>query len=303
MQPFPNHALVSVIIPTYNSAHFIKDTFTSVVNQTHHNIEIIFVDDGSTDNTVDILEKLSKSDPRVQLYCQKHRGVSCARNFAISKSNGDFIALLDHDDLWLPDKLVRQLHLFLNPEVGVVYSNAIFWRDGKKNLGHSFSKNRPHRGNVHHHLLNNNFITCSSVIIRKSVLYKETFFFDPMLEMCEDYDLFIRLSLVTHFDYTNESLVKWRIHNNNSTFKNMELFYPEYMIIQKKLKGTTSKSLEAFKAQTEYFHAFLYWKEKIRLKAFALFFLSSQTKIQRLALAMMSLFLSYPLYQKLRYKN
>ena len=122
--------LVSVIIPTYNRANLLKRAIKSVLDQTYKNLEIIIVDDGSTDNTKDIVKTFS--DPRIQyIRLPENRGVSSARNMGIKKSRGDFIAFLDSDDEFLPEKLEKQSEIFrsLSKNSGLIFTNL--WNLGK----------------------------------------------------------------------------------------------------------------------------------------------------------------------------
>ena len=113
--------LISVIIPAHNAARHISATLRSVRDQTHRSLEIIAVDDGSTDNTGQILEKFAAEDRRMSVLRQDNSGVAMARNLAISHSRGDFIAPLDADDIWHPEKLARQLSALIRggPTVGI----------------------------------------------------------------------------------------------------------------------------------------------------------------------------------------
>lgn len=102
--------LVSIITPAYNCANLIVETITSVQNQTYTNWEMIIVDDCSIDNTREIISEISKHDPRVKLLClENNSGAAVARNTAIKAANGDYVAFLDSDDLWLPEKLDKQI--------------------------------------------------------------------------------------------------------------------------------------------------------------------------------------------------
>ena len=116
-------ALVSVIVPAWNAQGTLSETLESAAAQTHRNIEIIIVDDGSTDRTADIATQFCASDPRARLMRQDNRGVAAARNRAIDAAEGEFIAPLDADDLWHPEKIARQLATFAAspPRVGLVY--------------------------------------------------------------------------------------------------------------------------------------------------------------------------------------
>ncbi len=117
--------LVTIIMPSYNSAAFIGEAIASVIHQTYTDWELLVVDDGSTDNSPDIVKEYSRHDPRIHLlFNDLHTGMpSSPRNFALHHAHGRYIAFLDSDDVWLPEKLSEQIPLFSHPDVAVVFSN------------------------------------------------------------------------------------------------------------------------------------------------------------------------------------
>jgi GT2 family glycosyltransferase len=116
--------LVSVVIPTYNRAYCVAKTIDTALAQTHRQVEIVLVDDGSTDGTAQLIADRYGSDPRVRYIRQENAGVSTARNTGFAHARGEFVALLDSDDLWFPHKLAAQLAVFrAHPEVGMVWSD------------------------------------------------------------------------------------------------------------------------------------------------------------------------------------
>ena len=121
LHPLP---LVSVIIPAYNTAAFISKTLDSVLSQTYRNLEVLVVDDGSQDETPEIVKLIAQSDRRVTLLRQANAGVAAARNLAIQKSSGEYIAPIDADDIWFPQNLEKQVQYMLeaSPLVGLVYA-------------------------------------------------------------------------------------------------------------------------------------------------------------------------------------
>jgi glycosyltransferase involved in cell wall biosynthesis len=123
MSAGPAHPLVSVIVPAWNAGQTLAETLRSAAAQTHRHLEIVIVDDGSTDRTADVAAEYCASDPRARLIRQQNRGVAAARNRAIDEARGDYVAPLDADDLWHPEKIERQLRTFTGrgPEVGLVY--------------------------------------------------------------------------------------------------------------------------------------------------------------------------------------
>ena len=213
-----NNSLVSVIIPTFNGSRFIKETVHSALGQTYRNIEIIVIDDGSTDNTLEIVKSIS--DPRVTYIRQENAGAAMARNLGINISKGEYIAFLDHDDLWLPHKLERQLLLFgENPMVAMVYSDTFIIDENNFITGKFSQKTKFFRGMIFKELFLSCFITILTVVIKKSVFFEV----GPFLpfKVSEEYDLYLKCAIKYPIDYIDEPLAKYRIHESN-TSKNYE---------------------------------------------------------------------------------
>src|SRR5262245_38128505 len=213
----PNMPKVSVIIPTHNRAHFLRDAISSVFNQTFQDFEIIVVDDASTDNTSEIVAAFN--DERIRfLRHDANKGGSAARNTGILNSQCDYIAFLDDDDEWLPEKLAKQMDTLLEspPEVGCVYTGHVMVdRTSGRVIDH-----RPptKRGDLSKDLLISNCIGgTSSVLLRKNCLQKVGLF-DENLPRSQDYDLWLRIANGFLFEYVPEPLYKYYIHENrNST--------------------------------------------------------------------------------------
>ena len=193
--------MVSVIIPTYNRENFIKKALDSVIAQTYLNFEVIVMDDGSTDNTREVVD--GYNNKKISYFYQENRGIAGARNAAINKSSGDYIAFLDSDDYWLPEKLERQMALFHeHSEYGMVASCCASIR-----LDGSFrKKNRTGKsGWVLKDLFVKNFIRTSSAMIKREYLEKAGLF-DEKLRECEEYDLWLRIAALCPVGFINESL-------------------------------------------------------------------------------------------------
>ena len=116
-------SLVSIIIPAYNASKYISETIQSVLNQTYSNWELVIVNDGSEDNTLDIIDQFSKNDSRIKYFTKNNSGVSETRNIGISNTKGDYIAFLDADDYWLADNLQKKIDLIQSENVDFVYSD------------------------------------------------------------------------------------------------------------------------------------------------------------------------------------
>lgn len=199
---------VSVVIATYNCAQYLSQAVESVLAQTYDDYELIVVNDGSRDSTDSVmLPYLDREN--VRYYKKQNGGQASAKNYGIRQAAGRYIAFLDADDWWDATKLMKQLQLFSkNESLGVVYSDVmVVGQAGEHTL---FEATPRFRGNILPHLYGTNFIPFSSSVIRRDLLVAQGMF-DESLGMGIDYDLWLRLSLVTQFDYIQEPLVAYRM--------------------------------------------------------------------------------------------
>jgi len=181
--------LVSVIIPTYNRGWIIQEAIDSVLDQDFNDYELIVVDDGSEDNTLEILEAYGKA---IKVLQQGNRGVSAARNRGIEEATGRLLAFLDSDDLWLPKKLSTQVKFFENNADALINQTQEIWnrnglRVNPKKRHHKFS------GMIFERSLELCLVSPSAVMIAKD-LFDTVGVFDENLPACEDYDLWLRIS-------------------------------------------------------------------------------------------------------------
>lgn len=202
--------LVSVVIPTFNSERWIRGALDSVLAQTHPRREIVVVDDGSKDGTVDVL--LSYGDA-IKVVRQPNAGAYAARNTGVAAGSGEFVAFLDADDRWEPAKLERQLALFANrPEVGLVFSDGLVVGEGIR--PYRFLEVSPGaRGRVFRALVRRNFIPQSSVVIRRSLLDRLGPF--APVRLAADYHKWLQAALVSELDYVDEPLITYTVHGSN----------------------------------------------------------------------------------------
>jgi glycosyltransferase involved in cell wall biosynthesis len=180
--------LVSVIIPTYNRACLLKEAIGSVQEQVFSDFELIVVDDGSTDNTAQLLQSYAN----IQVVKQDHRGVSAARNAGIAQAFGQFLAFLDSDDLWLPEKLSAQVAFFeSHPDALICHTEEIWIRNGVR--VNPRRRHRKHSGMIFERAVQLCLVSPSAVMIHRS-LFDQVGWFDETLPACEDYDLWLRIA-------------------------------------------------------------------------------------------------------------
>jgi glycosyltransferase involved in cell wall biosynthesis len=216
--------LVSVVMPLYNSAATVRESLDSVLAQSYRNLEILVVDDGSTDEGVALVEQVQ--DPRLRVIRQRNRGLAGARNSGIRASNGAIVAFLDSDDLWRPEKIERHVqHLRSHPEVGVSYSCSAFIDENSRPLG---IYQTPTLQNITPELIlcRNPISNGSCVVIRREVLdgirfeanlygTPESYWFDDSFRQSEDIECWIRIALQTSWriEGIGEPLTLYRVNS------------------------------------------------------------------------------------------
>jgi glycosyltransferase involved in cell wall biosynthesis len=225
--------LVSVVIPTYNRARYVEEALTSVLDQTYDRVEIVVVNDGSTDDTDAVLAQYRQ---RIQYIHQPNRGVAAARNRGLAAARGELVAFLDADDVWLPEKLARQVHcLAQDLTVGLVHTDAMYWQaeTGSQLLRHAETY---YQGHCYARLFLGNRIVTSSVLLRRECLEKSGIFDEAIRRpTVEDYDLWLRVARVFAFAYIPEPLVLYRVHPGNASQDHHTLMQYELYVLEKAL--------------------------------------------------------------------
>jgi len=203
---------ISVIIPAYNAEATILETIESVQQQTFCDLEIIVIDDGSSDRTLDLLDTVV--DERLKVYSYAHEGVSVARNRGIAQATGAYVSFIDADDLWTKDKLSKQLLALQQTEqAGVAYSHLIYLVesvDNPENTSFVTGEKPIFTGNIYSDLLLGNFIGNGSNILVRREAIESVGEFDPTLKSCEDWDYFLRLAAKWDFVLVPEPQIFYR---------------------------------------------------------------------------------------------
>ena len=225
---------ISVIIPTFNRGNLIRNSIKSVLNQTYKNLEVIVVDDGSTDNTKDVVDKLE--DERIKyIKLEENKGGSNARNIGIQNSIGKYISFQDSDDIYYPDKLEMQ---FKN----IIYKKSNFdFCKIKVIFNESYSKYYPNRrqensisnGNIFDELISRgNFISTQAILIKKNFISK--YLFDPLIPRLQDFDLILRMIPKVKISYTKKVLVELHVQKDSLTRSESKLKKAVKILLKKK---------------------------------------------------------------------
>ncbi len=226
-----NETKVSVVIPNYNYGRFIQEAVRSVLAQTRVPDEVIVVDDGSTDDSI---ERLAEFGDRIQVIRQAQSGVGVARNVGARASSGNVIAFLDSDDIWMPDKLERQLALLeSDSSIGMVTCNMRRFGNGSEReiFAHRLRTNNPH----HFLLMNEDVVVSGSAIMLRRELFDELGGFDESRELhpSEDWEFFYRVMRRAQIVAVEQVLVKYRSHGANGSANVLAGEQSMYMALSK----------------------------------------------------------------------
>lgn len=204
--------LISIVTPTFNRAGYLSLAIESALAQSIDNFEMLIVDDGSEDNTREVVEAFQARDPRIHYFHQANQGQSIARNRGVQEAKGEFICFLDSDNAWYPQKLERSLREFeAHPEADVVYGDYMVIDGEGVELG--VNRMKRYSGFITPELLRDNFVSMNTTMTRKTC-FDELGGFDPEDRLAEDYGLWLRFSTRYHFHYVPELLGYYRVMDN-----------------------------------------------------------------------------------------
>lgn len=228
---------VSVIIPCYNREDYITETVNSVRSQTWPNIELIVVDDGCTDGSRRVLESFGQCLTILEHPGRTNRGQSAAINLGLQNSTGEYVAILDSDDLFAPDKIQKQVSFLIdNPDVGLVYSNGHSIDENSNILYEFYGKNHKEFSNPNAVLMDCYFLLPNNSLIRRDVI-KKAGGFDENLRASQDHDMAIRVSEITKLAYIEDYLFYYRRHNDSISFRSAKTRWKNgYIILRKAIK-------------------------------------------------------------------
>ena len=239
-------SLASIIIPAYNASKYIAETVQSVVNQTYSNWELIIVDDGSTDNTLKIIDAIAQTDSRIKYLTKNNSGVSDTRNKGLSIAKGEFISFLDADDIWHTNNLEEKIKFIQKDNIDVAYSNCEKIDRNSNSLNNILTGSEtPLLSDIL--LLRGNYLTAPSGIVLKKNVLDKIGGFDTNLSNNADQDLWIRI-LSNNFKIKLIKLVLWkyRVHDNNMS-SNIALLEKDSIYIFNKAKKNNLYDTFAFK--------------------------------------------------------
>lgn len=215
-------ALVTVIIPAYNRSAYIDHTVRSVLEQTYPSVELIVIDDGSSDGTY---ERLQAYGDRIQLLTHEghaNKGQSAALNLGLKAARGEYIAILDSDDYWAPDKLERQVaYLEAHPDIGLVYCNG-YHVDAEGRELHPFHPDDHSEPNDPNALLLDCYMLLPQSSLVRSEVFRRAGLFDENLRAAQDHDMLIRISELTQFAYQPEYGFFYRRHGGSISVHGLE---------------------------------------------------------------------------------
>ena len=238
---------ISVIIPTYNRGNIISNSIKIVLNQTYKNFEIIVIDDGSTDNTKEEINKIGDDKIRY-IKLERNYGGSIARNIGIKNSKGQYISFQDSDDIFYPNKMEKQINNIINKNSHLDFCKIKVIKNSTYNyfIPNNLQEKNILKGNIFDELLSRgNFISTQAILIKKKLI--EKYLYDPEMPRLQDYDVILRMIPKVKISYTKDVLAELHLQNDSLTLSPKKLkqaiyklltikFFFQYFIIIKLLK-------------------------------------------------------------------
>ncbi|MEZ5727020.1 MAG: glycosyltransferase [Burkholderiaceae bacterium] len=231
----PNERLtVSVVMPVYGGERFLRPSIEAVLDQSYRELELIVIDDGSPDASAAIARDYL-ADPRVKVFSKANGGVASARNYGVAQCRGDLVAFCDQDDVWLPDKLERQIALFSNPDTVLVHGwGAIARREDLADAIEPHAVSTDLEGDLLHEIVRRNFVICSSALLRRQVLLDVgPFDEDPAINGVDDWNMWVRVATRGRIDVVKDIVVLVRRHGANQSSNEGRMLAAELACLEK----------------------------------------------------------------------
>ena len=238
---------VSVIIPAFNKYNFTRKTIVSIINQTYKKIEIILIDDGSTDETYKLKYEFKNL---IKYYYTENKGASAARNLGIQKSTGDYLAFIDCDDIYDEKKIETSIEILKdNPNYDFVYTDVYLINENDIKIKYEFNlNNHPGSGNIGKRILLSDFTITNSTLLAKKECFEIIGGFDEKIFIAADRDIFVRLAMKFKAFYISQPLTGYRVGSGN-IYNNLDKALKEFLyLLEKNLKNLPSISI-AFENQ------------------------------------------------------
>lgn len=247
-----NTPLVSILMNCFNGERHLQKAIDSIMSQTYQNWELVFWDNQSTDKSKAIFN--SYQDSRLKYYyAPEHTDLGGGRANAFKYLIGDYIAVLDTDDVWLPSKLEKQIQLFSDPDVGIVISDTLFFNEVDERA--LYDGEYPPEGNVFRNLLTGYFVSLETLMLRKSVVDRLNYGFDADFSFIADFDLVLRVARISKLAVCKEVLAKWRVHEASDTWQSSVSFSKEREDWIEKQAKQDSSFLNTYKDEVSILHS------------------------------------------------
>ncbi len=227
--------LVSILTPVYNGRDYIAYAIESALTQTYPNLEILVVNDGSIDDSAQVISRYL-SDPRVKYFEQPNRGVAAARNTALAHATGEYVGFLDQDDAWLPEKLAIQVaYMESHPEIAMVHSRQNYVDQNRAKLASEFINVEGIEGHCFTTLFNKNRIAVLTVLARRKAIVAAGGF-NPLAARADDYELWLRIALRERVGFIDQVLATYCVHLENASHDAFKMSLAELSAIDSVLK-------------------------------------------------------------------
>jgi len=255
---------VTVVVPCFNTKKYVDEALLSIRNQTYTNLDIIAVNDGSTDETPQLLDRHAECDARVRVVHQRNRGLPGARNAGLRQARGEFVCFLDADDVMVPDKIEKQMQFLRdNPGIDLVYSDYFVGDSDLELIG--LKAARLPEGKVLDAFSHKNWLAVMTPLVRRS-LVESVGEFDETLRASEDWDYWIRCAMTGTFGYLPGPLAIYRMYPTQMHNDGRRMFTAEKQVVNKHFRSNAGQYRPALAAFYER-QAKYAWAAQRHLKA------------------------------------